>query len=141
MTVLAPPPYPSRSASQAPASSPSTPAAGTGGVLHGRRKHTPLRDSSGVAEAAAGSWHAQDLAFQRAMMRAVGSGLEKPPLIGVFKDTRRFDAPRLFEPVPYSSGCTSPACECAELVAVAGLTTTVATAARPARPGRNESDP
>jgi hypothetical protein len=75
------------------------------------------------------------------MLRAVASGLEKPPLIGVFKDRRRFDAPRLFEPVPYSSGCTSPACECAELGAVDGLTAGVATAAQPGRPGRNESDP
>jgi hypothetical protein len=58
-----------------------------------------------------------DLAFQRAMRCAVARGLEHPPMIGVFKDMRPLNAPRLLEPVPQSSGCTSPALECAELVA------------------------
>jgi hypothetical protein len=58
-----------------------------------------------------------DLAFQHAMQCAVAQGREHPPMIGVFKDARRLDAPRLFEPVPYSSGCTSPALVCAELEA------------------------
>jgi hypothetical protein len=57
----------------------------------------------------------QDLVFQKAMMRAVASGREHPPLIGIFKDARPLDAPRLFEPVPHSSGCTSPALACADL--------------------------
>jgi hypothetical protein len=48
------------------------------------------------------------------MRRAVAQGLEHPPMIGIFKDATRLDAPRLFEPVPYSSGCTSPALVCAE---------------------------
>jgi transposase-like protein len=56
-----------------------------------------------------------DLAFQRAMRRAVAEGREHPPMIGVFKDARRLDAPRLFDPVPPSSGCTSPALVCFEL--------------------------
>jgi hypothetical protein len=56
-----------------------------------------------------------DLAFQRAMRRAIAQGLEHPPMIGVFKDARPLNAPRLFEPPPHSSGCTSPALECAEL--------------------------
>jgi hypothetical protein len=58
-----------------------------------------------------------DLAFQRAMQCAIADGLEKPPMIGVVTDSRPLNAPRLFEPVPHSSGCTSPALECAELVA------------------------
>jgi hypothetical protein len=58
-----------------------------------------------------------DLAFQHAMRCAIALGLEHPPLIGLVKDTRPLNAPRLFDPVPHSSGCTSPALECAELVA------------------------
>jgi hypothetical protein len=38
-------------------------------------------------------------------------------MIGIVKDIRPLNIPRLFEPVPHSSGCTSPALECAELVA------------------------
>jgi hypothetical protein len=49
------------------------------------------------------------------MRRAVAEGRERPPMIGVFKDARPLDAPRLFEPVPHSSGCTSPPLACAEL--------------------------
>ena len=59
-----------------------------------------------------------DLAFQRAMRCATAQGLEQPPMIGVVKDIRPLNAPRLFEPVPHSSGCTSPALECADLVAL-----------------------
>ena len=58
-----------------------------------------------------------DLAFQRALRCATAQGLEHPPMIGVVKDIRPLNTPRLFEPVPYCSGCTSPALECAELVA------------------------
>jgi hypothetical protein len=58
-----------------------------------------------------------DLAFQRAMRSATARGLEHPPMIGIVKDIRPLNTPRLFEPVPHSSGCTSPALECAELVA------------------------
>jgi hypothetical protein len=58
-----------------------------------------------------------DLAFQRAMRYATALGLEHPPMIGVVKDIRPLNTPRLFEPVPHSSGCTSPALECAELAA------------------------
>lgn len=58
-----------------------------------------------------------DLAFQRAMRSATARGLEHPPMIGIVKDIRPLHTPRLFEPVPHSSGCTSPALECAELVA------------------------
>jgi hypothetical protein len=50
------------------------------------------------------------------MHRAIAQGRECPPMIGVFKDQRRLDAPRLFEPVPHTSGCTSPALVCAELL-------------------------
>jgi hypothetical protein len=57
-----------------------------------------------------------DLAFQRAMHRAIKAGLEKPPMIGIYKDDRPLDAPRLFAPTPVSSGCTSPAADCADLV-------------------------
>jgi len=58
-----------------------------------------------------------DLAFQHAMRCAIAQGLERPPTIGVVKDIRPLNVPRLFEPVPHSSGCTSPALECAELMA------------------------
>jgi hypothetical protein len=58
-----------------------------------------------------------DLAFQHAMRCAIARGLEHPPMIGIFKDIRPLNAPRLFDPVPHSSGCTSPALECAELMA------------------------
>jgi hypothetical protein len=58
-----------------------------------------------------------DLAFQHALRRAIAQGLENPPMIGLVKDARPLKAPRLFDPVPHSSGCTSPALECAELVA------------------------
>jgi hypothetical protein len=51
------------------------------------------------------------------MLRAIAKGLEHPPTIGVVKDVRPLNVPRLFEPVPHSSGCTSPALECAELMA------------------------
>src|SRR5262249_9031059 len=60
--------------------------------------------------------HKSDIAFQHAMRCAVARGLERPPRLGVVKDRRPLTAPRLFEPVPRSSGCTSPAFECAELV-------------------------
>jgi hypothetical protein len=59
-----------------------------------------------------------DLAFQRAMRRATARGLEHPPMIGVVKDIRPLNNPQMFEPVPHSSGCTSPALECAELAAL-----------------------
>jgi hypothetical protein len=65
----------------------------------------------------ANSSYKADLAFQRAMHSAIACGLERPPLIGVARDLRPLRAPRLFEPVPHSSGCTSPAFECAELAA------------------------
>jgi hypothetical protein len=38
-------------------------------------------------------------------------------MIGVVKDIRPLNTQRSFEPAPHSSGCTSPALECAELVA------------------------
>jgi hypothetical protein len=74
------------------------------------------RNDTGGADPAASSYKA-DLAFQRAMQFAIARGLENPPLIGVTRDLRPLTAPRLFEPVPHSSGCTSPARECAELAA------------------------
>lgn len=77
-----------------------------GGATGGRSRAAPVR-----------SFRKQDLAFQNAMMRAIASGRETPPMIGIFKDARRFDAPRLFEPVAHSSGCTSPGLVCAELIA------------------------
>lgn len=58
-----------------------------------------------------------DFAFQRAVRRAIAQGLEHPPMIGVFKDKRPLHTPRLFDPIPHHSGCTSAALECAELMA------------------------
>lgn len=57
----------------------------------------------------------QDLAFQARMRIAIAAGREHPPMVGVFKDDRPLDAPRLFAPVPHSSGCSSPAGDCAAL--------------------------
>jgi hypothetical protein len=48
------------------------------------------------------------------MLNAIALGLEHAP-VGIVKDHRPLTAPRLFEPVPHASGCTSPARECAEL--------------------------
>jgi hypothetical protein len=75
--------------------------------------------------------HRQDRAFTAAMMRAIARGWENPPMIGVFTDRRPLSAPRLFEPVPHSSGCTSPASECADLVAVDGIAAGPSPGARP----------
>jgi hypothetical protein len=71
-------------------------------------------ETRGAGRAPARSRRRGDPAFQRAMRRAIAQGREQPPMIGVFKDDRPLDAPRLFEPVPHSSGCTSPALVCAE---------------------------
>jgi hypothetical protein len=84
------------------------------------RKHDRMppinRNDAGGADPTASSYNA-DLAFQRAMQSAIARGLERPPLVGVARDLRPLTAPQLFEPVPRSSGCTSPAQECAELAA------------------------
>jgi hypothetical protein len=78
----------------------------------------PQADESGdaIAAPAAQSSRKADLAFQRAMHRAIKAGLEKPPMIGVYQDARPLDAPRLFAATPANSGCTSPAADCADLV-------------------------
>ena len=85
-------------------------------LKHGNRTLPLNQNDSGGADPTKSSRNA-DLAFQRAMRIAIARGLENPPLIGTFKDTRPLNAPRLFDPVPHSSGCTSPALECAELMA------------------------
>ena len=74
-----------------------------------------IESSDDAAHDPARSFSRGDRAFQRAMRRAIAKGREHPPMIGVFKDERPLDAPRRFEPVPRSSGCTSPASMCAEL--------------------------
>jgi hypothetical protein len=80
------------------------------------KKPGPGEAGDSIAAPAAQSFRKADLAFQKAMHRAIAAGLEKPPMIGVFKDARPLDVPRLFAPTPYSSGCTSPASDCADLV-------------------------
>lgn len=85
-------------------------------LTYGDRTLSTAQNGSADADPATSSRRA-DLAFQRAMQRAIAAGLEHPPLNGVFKDVRPLNAPRLFAPAPHSSGCTSPALECAELVA------------------------
>jgi hypothetical protein len=58
----------------------------------------------------------EDLAFQKAMRRAVKRGLERPPMIGTFKDdTLPTHYHQYFVPDQAHSGCSSPAQECAEL--------------------------
>lgn len=85
-------------------------------LKHGGRTLPINQNDSGGDDPTKSSQNA-DLAFQRAMHSAIARGLERPPMIGIFKDTRPLNAPRLFDPVPHSSGCTSPALECAELMA------------------------
>jgi hypothetical protein len=78
----------------------------------------PRADESGdaIAAPASQSFRKADLAFQRAMHRAIKAGLESPPMIGIYRDDRPLDAPRLFAATPASSGCSSPAADCADLV-------------------------
>jgi hypothetical protein len=85
-------------------------------VKHIDRQPPLSHNDSGGADPAMSSYKS-DLAFQHAMLCAIARGLENPPQIGLVKDDRPLTAPRLFEPVPHSSGCTSPAFECADLVA------------------------
>jgi hypothetical protein len=63
------------------------------------------------------SFRNQDIAFQQALTRAIASGDEMPPMVGVHKDKRPLTVRFVFEPVPHSSGCASPAGECADLAA------------------------
>jgi hypothetical protein len=79
-------------------------------------RRPPLNHNDSGGDDPARSSHKSDLAFQHAMYCAIARGLENPPQIGIVKDHRPLTAPRLFEPVPHSSGCTSPALECADLV-------------------------
>jgi hypothetical protein len=79
------------------------------------KKPLPHEAGDSIAAPAAQSFRKADLAFQKAMHRAIKTGLEKSPMVGVYKDTRPLDAPRLFAPAPHSSGCTSPASDCADL--------------------------
>ena len=50
-----------------------------------------------------------DLAFQNAMRRAIKRGLERPPMIGTFKDGTVPDHHQHFVPAPLYSSCGSPA--------------------------------
>jgi hypothetical protein len=79
------------------------------------KKPQPHEAGDPIAAPATQSFRKADLAFQRAMLRAVRAGLENPPMIGIYKDPRPLDAPRLFSPTPHVSGCTSPAADCADL--------------------------
>ena len=54
-------------------------------------------------------------AFQQAMYRAIQRGLEKPPLIGVFKNNTPLDFHCHYSPPPLHSCCSSPSRDCAEL--------------------------
>jgi hypothetical protein len=80
------------------------------------KKPAPHESGDSIATPASQSYRKADLAFQKAMRRAIKAGLEKPPMVGIYKDDRPLDAPRLFTPSPHSSGCTSPASDCADLV-------------------------
>jgi hypothetical protein len=86
------------------------------GINHIDRQPPLNHNDSGGTDPARSSQKC-DLAFQHAMRYAIARGLERPPQVGVVKDHRPLTAPRLFEPVAHASGCTSPALECAELVA------------------------
>jgi hypothetical protein len=79
------------------------------GLKTNDRRRPRADDASDAApENPVRSCRRQDLAFQKAMRRAVAAGEENPPMIGVFKDARPSNAPRLFVPVEISSGCGSP---------------------------------
>jgi hypothetical protein len=82
-----------------------------------RARTPPLNQNDSGGTDPTRSCQTADLAFQHAMRCAIARGLEHPPSIGIVRDPRPLNAPRLFDPVPHSSGCTSPAFECAELAA------------------------
>jgi hypothetical protein len=83
--------------------------------MNDHKKPKPEEAGDSIAAAAAQTFRKADLAFQKAMRRAIAAGRENPPMVGVFKDPRPLDTPRLFAPVPHASGCTSPASDCADL--------------------------
>jgi hypothetical protein len=51
----------------------------------------------------------QDGAFQRAMIRAIQRGRERPPKLGVYRDYRPIGQVTLITATPHSSGVGSPA--------------------------------
>jgi hypothetical protein len=57
----------------------------------------------------------EDLAFHKAMNRAIRRGRERPPMIGTFRDDSPPRNYQVFAPGPFYSGCSSPAQQCAEL--------------------------
>jgi hypothetical protein len=72
----------------------------------------PELSQAAVAE----RFRCDDLAFQKAMRRAIRRGLERPPMIGTFKDdSLPTHYHQCLVPDPPYSGCSSPAQECAEL--------------------------
>ena len=72
----------------------------------------PELSQAAVAE----RYRQEDLAFQKAMRRAIKRGRERPPIIGTFKDdTLPSLYHQCFVPNPLYSGCSSPAQQCAEL--------------------------
>ena len=79
------------------------------------KRPTAVEPGDATIHDQATSFRDQDLAFQRAMARAIAAGQEHPPMVGVRKDERPLNARFVFEPVPHTSGCTSPASECADL--------------------------
>jgi hypothetical protein len=74
-------------------------------------------DEPELSQAAVAERYRQDdLAFQKAMHRAIRRGLERPPIIGMFKDdTLPNHYHQSFVPPALYSGCSSPAQQCAEL--------------------------
>jgi hypothetical protein len=86
----------------------------------GIRTDRPLRPAAEETEKARSRaphpFRKQDLAFQRRVMHAAAAGKENPPMIGIRRDSRPLDAPRIFAPAPHSSGCSSPAGACADLM-------------------------
>jgi hypothetical protein len=81
----------------------------------GQKKPGADPDADAAGAGPAPSWIAGDLAFQNAMYRAIKRGLEKPPMIGVSKNTTPLDFQGHYVPTPLHSGCSSPAEDCAEL--------------------------
>jgi hypothetical protein len=74
------------------------------------KKPQPNEAGDAIAAPAAQSFRKADLAFQRAMHRAIKAGLEKPPMVGIYRTSpgcsRRLHIPPAARPPP----ATAPTC-------------------------------
>lgn len=80
----------------------------------------PLEDADEADSLPTRNCVAGDLAFQNAMHKAIRRGLERPPMIGVSKNSTPLEFQRHYHRAPLHSGCSSPARDCAELSSMSG---------------------